>query len=158
MNQKDLKQIKNIVKDSIESNNTVLKKELRLEFSEALAAQSKDLKAEMDKKDKELESKLRLEMQKQGKELRLEMQKQKKDIRLELGEMMEDIFNPQFEELNRRLDRDYIDKRTAEVRGDVVTYIKKGDKKVRKISKLLHKKKVITDREYQDLEKQEVFT
>ena len=163
MDQKDLKQIKQVVDESIAVNNKTLKKELRLEFTEALAVQSKGLKGEMKKRNKALASELRSEMAEQKKEvtaqmaeqkkeIKLEMLKQTKDIRLEVGDIIENSINPQLENMSNKLDKDYIDKKNAEVRGELVLFIKNEGTRTKKLSKMLYKKKILTKTELKQLE------
>ena len=111
MTQKDFQTIRGIIKGALKENNKVFKKELKTEL--------------------------------------------KTELMLEFSSFVEDNINPQFTELRNKfgnlegrfddletkIDKDYIDKKVATTKGSMTTLLRKEDRKVNKLSKILHKKK-----------------
>ncbi|MBU0670607.1 hypothetical protein KKF29_00445, partial [Patescibacteria group bacterium] len=142
------KQIKEVIDDSIAVNN----KQIKEVIDDSIAVNNKQIKEVIDDSIASNNDVL------------------KKDLRLEFGEIIENQINPQFEaidnrfeDMDKRFDRlekrmDTHENRTVRDRGDLTVCVKKGDKKINKLSKLLHRKKILSDSELKQLENYKVYT
>ena len=125
MNQKDLKQIKEVIDESISVNNVQIKKLI----DDSISSNNQVLRRELI---------------------------------LDFGQFIEENINPQFEGINSRFDQidirfDAMERKDERDRGELTLIMRKEDKKVNKLSRILHKKKILTKTELKQLEEHKVF-